>query len=316
MDNIDKDLLGVSKITAEFAKMGWTLRERGRIDYGIDADVEQKENSRYTNKHIALQIKSGDSYVKKKDSNGNVVFYVDEWHYEYWLQSDRPVIILFYDIEKDAIIWDQVCLSKIKDTSQKHKIVVNTGKILSADSKPELEDIIYGHKPHTFFPIKNEYLNFDYSIHCFTEAIESLDEINNEFAIFRTKIDRQISKPNSQILSAIFDKFGKQIASNSDLVYEYFCKTHWYIDRLASIIDTSQTKELLKIVSDSRFTLETHIEIWGNNKAEFSILFHPNVPQEVQRNVKRFMFQIDEYTALLKLITATQLSIESKIKSR
>jgi len=197
--------------------MGWTLRERGRIDYGIDADVEQKENSSFTNKHIALQIKSGDSYVKNKDSNGNVVFYIDEWHYKYWLQSDRPVIILFYDTEKDAIIWDQICLSKIKDTPKYHKIEVNPGKILSACSKPELEDLIYNHKPHTFFPIKDEYLNVDYSIHCFAEANESLDVINSEFALFRTNINKQIINPNSSILSALFDKFGKQITLNADL---------------------------------------------------------------------------------------------------
>jgi hypothetical protein len=46
MDNIDKDRLGVSKISTQFALMGWTLRERMLIDYGIDADVEQKENSK------------------------------------------------------------------------------------------------------------------------------------------------------------------------------------------------------------------------------------------------------------------------------
>jgi len=316
MDNIDKDLIGVSKITEQFARMGWTLRERGRIDYGIDADVEQKENSSFTNKHIALQIKSGDSYVKNKDPNENVVFYIDEWHYKYWLQSDRPVIILFYDIKKDAIIWDQVCLSKIKNTPKNHKIYLNPRKLLSAESKPELEDLIYNHKPHTFFPIKDEYLNFEYSIHCFTESIENLNKINIEFALFMAKINKQISKPNSQVLSALFDKFGKQIALNSDFVYEYFCKAHWYIDRLATRIDTSQTKELLKIVSDSRFNLKTHIEIWSNNKADFSKLFHPNVPKEVQRNVSRFISHIDEYRALLKLITATQLSIENKIKSR
>jgi len=100
------------------------------------------------------------------------------------------------------------------------------------------------------------------------------------------------------------------------LIYEYFCKAHFYIDRLASIIDTTQTKELLKIVSDSRITLETHIEIWGSNKVDFSQLFHPNIPKDVQRNVSRFITNIDEYKALLKLITASQLSIESKIKSR
>ena len=73
MDYIDKDIAGVGGVMTAFAKIGWTLRERGRIDHGIDADVEMKIDGEYQSKHIALQIKSGGSYLKTK-KNGKISF--------------------------------------------------------------------------------------------------------------------------------------------------------------------------------------------------------------------------------------------------
>lgn len=57
--------LGVSAIEHQFQRMGWVFREREHTDMGIDADVEQKVGNTLTSQHIALQIKSGQSYLKE-----------------------------------------------------------------------------------------------------------------------------------------------------------------------------------------------------------------------------------------------------------
>jgi hypothetical protein len=70
-DNTERS--GVNAVEAIFLnEFKWAFREQAVSDYGIDAIVEEKDGDRPTGKLIALQIKSGESYFKKR--RGNYVF--------------------------------------------------------------------------------------------------------------------------------------------------------------------------------------------------------------------------------------------------
>lgn len=92
---------GICEIEKRCCLINWIFRERGHTDFGIDADMEEAvlyENEyRLTNRHIAIQIKSGDSYIKK-DKKGQYYFDIDDIdHANYWLGSDRPVIVMVFE---------------------------------------------------------------------------------------------------------------------------------------------------------------------------------------------------------------------------
>jgi len=66
MDTNQIDRQGVSKCSYLFTQNNFIFREQTISDYGIDALIETKEESSPTGKLIAVQIKSGDSFLKKQ----------------------------------------------------------------------------------------------------------------------------------------------------------------------------------------------------------------------------------------------------------
>lgn|SRR5574344_82185 len=308
MDNIDKDIAGVAGVTLAFSKFGWTLRERGRIDYGIDADVEIKTNSEYQSKHIAVQIKSGESYLKVKE-NGKISFSIDEWHYKYWLKSDRPVLIVFYDIDNNDVIWEQVCISNLQSSTKNHIIEIEPTKKITANSKEELESILSNYRPFEVFEVDPDCVNFEYSIHCYSEVKTVLDEINNDFANFRLKVNAQIASPNTRILTKLFIDFTKKYTLSQELLYENYCKSHWYIAELFMQLHDTEQKELIDIINQNKEILKSHIDIWNNNISDYSKLLNPTIPKKLQEAAKKLIFRIKEYIATLKIIIDIQNSI-------
>ena len=129
---------GVCEIEKRCCLINWVFRERGHSDFGIDADMEESvfidDKYHLTNRHIAVQIKSGSSYTKK-DRKGRYYFDIDDKdHANYWLGSDRPVIVMVYVEPKSnigladddgligTVYWAQIKLSNLeKVTNRKSK---------------------------------------------------------------------------------------------------------------------------------------------------------------------------------------------------
>ena len=94
------DRIGVSKVETIVNEMGLIFREQTISDYGIDAQIETYADDGYASGElIAVQIKSGSSYANKKNRNGDIVYYIEDKHYKYWLNHSLPVIIVIYDPE-------------------------------------------------------------------------------------------------------------------------------------------------------------------------------------------------------------------------
>jgi len=106
MANIED--LGISFVYSQVAKMGHVFREQPKHDFGIDAHIEiANPDGQGTGRNIAVQIKSGSSYIKITEQ-GNLVLYTDERHIHYWAEHSLPVILTVYDPEREIGCWCDV----------------------------------------------------------------------------------------------------------------------------------------------------------------------------------------------------------------
>lgn len=131
------DRIGVNKVESIFLKMGWIFREQAISDYGIDAHAEPKEDNRPTGRLIALQIKAGKSYFRKRGDN--YVYYGKRQHLDYWLGHILPVFVILHDPEKDLTIWQRVETQRVVDHGEdRWSIEIPPGQILDEKSSAYL----------------------------------------------------------------------------------------------------------------------------------------------------------------------------------
>lgn len=178
---------GVCAIERMCCGINWLFRERGHSDYGIDADIEESilDNGvpKLTNRHIALQIKSGDSYFKFDTKAKKFYFDIPDTRIaNYWLGSDRPVVLMackFDAVKKNQndsghedsdcqIYWAQIKPANIIDPTHRNAKKKRKGgkeskhiygrvyldKIFNKDSAKEFSDII-----STYLPMYDTQLN-------------------------------------------------------------------------------------------------------------------------------------------------------------
>lgn len=67
-DRHSSERLGVNAVEEALRKMGWLFRDQPISDFGIDAHAEPTSDDVPTGQLIALQIKSGAAYFRKRDS--------------------------------------------------------------------------------------------------------------------------------------------------------------------------------------------------------------------------------------------------------
>lgn len=105
-DSNQTERVGVNAVEAIFLNMGWIFREQPISDYGIDAHVEPKDDGVPTGQLIALQIKTGDSYFRKRGEN--YVFYGERIHLDYWRRHILPVFIILHNPTTGQTVWQRV----------------------------------------------------------------------------------------------------------------------------------------------------------------------------------------------------------------
>lgn len=94
----EQESLGVNAVERIFLEMGWLFREQPINDYGIDAHAEPKDGETPTGQLVALQIKSGESYFRKRGDN--FVFYGEQRHLDHWQNHILPVTLLYTPLRK------------------------------------------------------------------------------------------------------------------------------------------------------------------------------------------------------------------------
>jgi hypothetical protein len=117
----NRGVAGVNKIVSD---MGWIFREQPTSDIGIDAHLEIVESGESSGQLIALQIKSGSTYLKK-NKQGDYPFYFESEYRNYWLSYSLPVILVLYDTDQEIAYWQSLDIDSIKETSKnRYKVIV------------------------------------------------------------------------------------------------------------------------------------------------------------------------------------------------
>lgn len=75
-------------------------------DVGIDAVIEFVKDNEASGRLLAIQIKSGNSYIAS--SKDKFIVAVDEAHLSYWQHYDLPVILVCYSPSLKLAAWQDV----------------------------------------------------------------------------------------------------------------------------------------------------------------------------------------------------------------
>jgi hypothetical protein len=140
----------IGHMMATCGEANQVFRPVSMFDYGIDGEVEFRGNDgQPSGKKIYVQLKSGNSYLRTRKSDGREVFDVkNDRHLEYWIS--QPIDVYLVVRQKDdrtneeAICWMNVT-RYLKDRKDKEsRQIVFEGEALTMEAVWRLRD--------TFFP--------------------------------------------------------------------------------------------------------------------------------------------------------------------
>ena len=109
LDNESKERALVGEVISTVALAAQICREFNVSDHGIDMEIEFKDdNHEATGEKLYLQLKSGDSYLRERKSDGAEIFTVkEERHARYWMAQKFPVLLVIRNSEGE-VRWMEV----------------------------------------------------------------------------------------------------------------------------------------------------------------------------------------------------------------
>lgn len=123
--------LGIDQLITEIKRHGSIYRPiHQENDLGVDGTIELVRNEESIGRIVAVQVKSGDSYLSLRGDCFEVV--VDDAHIAYWLEYMLPVILVCYSPSKKLLCWqsirDYVEQEELQGQKPVRKIRVNFNK--------------------------------------------------------------------------------------------------------------------------------------------------------------------------------------------
>jgi small GTP-binding protein len=96
LDSESKERALVGDVISTVALAGQISRELTVSDHGIDMEIEFKSDAgRATARKLYLQLKSGDSYLRERATDGAEIFQIrDDRHARYWMDQAFPVLLV------------------------------------------------------------------------------------------------------------------------------------------------------------------------------------------------------------------------------
>ncbi len=135
-----KGLTIISKIIEN--QLDWLLRANHQEDdFGIDAFIDIIDSESITGKSIAIQVKTGQSYLKEFDEF-NWLFEGEFRHLNYYLNHDIPVLIVLVDDQNEIAYWE-VCKPEYTSREADHwTLLIPKNQLLNAESKETLRKYV------------------------------------------------------------------------------------------------------------------------------------------------------------------------------
>ena len=109
LDNADKERTLVGEVISTVSLAGQICRELTVSDNGIDMEIEFKTDvGKATGRKVYMQLKSGDSYLKRRKGDGAEIFKIENArHAEYWREQAFPVLLVIRN-SKGEVRWMEV----------------------------------------------------------------------------------------------------------------------------------------------------------------------------------------------------------------
>ncbi|MGE0882135.1 MAG: TIR domain-containing protein [Blastocatellales bacterium] len=128
IDNESRELILIGHAYSITAEAGQIYRGYTNSDHGIDGEIEFKDDQgRATGKRLYLQLKSGDSYLTKRQRDGAEVFTIKNPRWaDYWRQQAYPVLLVIRTSDGE-IRWMDVS-EYLKRAQQPAKHIVFSGE--------------------------------------------------------------------------------------------------------------------------------------------------------------------------------------------
>ncbi len=129
LDNESKERALVGEVISTVALAGQISREFNVSDHGVDMEIEFKsESGNATGQKLYLQLKSGDSYLRKREGDSNEIFAIkNERHIHYWAEQAFPLMLVVRNSDGEVRWMD------VRDQMQN----------LRSDSKIQSKQIIF-----------------------------------------------------------------------------------------------------------------------------------------------------------------------------
>ncbi|NTV51196.1 MAG: DUF4365 domain-containing protein [Geobacteraceae bacterium] len=136
----------IGHIMAIMGEANQIFRPVTMFDYGIDGEVEFRDNDgKPSGKKIYVQLKTGNSYLRIRKSDGNEVFDVkNDRHLDYWISQPVDVYLVIRQKEQissdETIRWMNVTSYLKNRKDKKNRQIIFDGKKLDATAVWKVRD--------------------------------------------------------------------------------------------------------------------------------------------------------------------------------
>jgi hypothetical protein len=142
LDNESLELILVGHAFSVAGEAGQVFRPTPNSDWGIDGEIEFKDyEGRASGKRVYLQLKSGDSYLRKHKDDSEVFQIKNPRHAEYWQQQAYPVMLVIRTSDS-SIRWMDVSAYLKGKKNVKH--IVFDGEPFTALNLQRMRDRLMG----------------------------------------------------------------------------------------------------------------------------------------------------------------------------
>jgi hypothetical protein len=140
IDNESRELILLGHAFSIAGEAGQIFRSTPNSDWGIDGEIEFKnDKGRMSGRRVYLQLKSGDSYLHKRQRDGREVFTIkNPRHAEYWQSHEYPVMLVIRT--SDAVIRWMNVTEYLKRQKKVVKQIVFDGELFTAQEVWRLRD--------------------------------------------------------------------------------------------------------------------------------------------------------------------------------
>lgn len=134
--------IGVDLVSLQIKRaFSWVFREQMKNDLGIDGHIEiVNEEREGTGRLIAVQIKTGASYLKHESDEG-FKYYGEAKHLKYWLLHSLPVLVILCDEKSEVCYWVEISRSNVNRTKSGWNVLVPKKQVLTERFKKDLLSI-------------------------------------------------------------------------------------------------------------------------------------------------------------------------------